>query len=74
MVYHLKGMEKWLDADGSVYYEAGTLYGSTAYGKRLYSIPAEDTEYLVTYAREALTGGWGMRSLSEAEEELYIIQ
>lgn len=74
MVYHLKGMEKWLDADGSVYYEAGKLYGSTAYGNRLYSIPAADTEYLVTYAREALTGGWGMRTLSEAEEEQYIIQ
>lgn len=66
VVYFLKTMEVWVDAEGAFFYESGTLYGTTAYGSYVYQFTPTDVQDLQNYARTALTSAWGTRTSDTA--------
>ena len=72
-VYTLDDLFQVLNAQCSVYYEGGVLYGHTFFGDYRYSMPMYDTHRLQELAMEALTGPMGTRILTEQEQEKYRI-
>lgn len=73
-VYNLKTMEKWLDAQCSLYYEGGSLYGYVAWGGEQYCFTPGDREALQSYVRDAVTDSWGVRTLTDEERKRYIVE
>jgi len=73
-VYHLDTTEKWLDSAGSMYYEGGSLYSYTAYGVQQYCFTPGEKSALQHYVLEAVTGPWGIRTLTAEERERYSLE
>lgn len=72
-IYRLDTMESVLNASCQVFYESNVLYGQTAFGDSLYSMPVYEVAELTAKAKESIQGARGVRTLSEEEWKRYTL-